>query len=118
MTWLIIARAGYFSSYESLLNTDGMTGASWQQPLETGRKEQHGPWLFLEVHLQAERSKMLWGPVELFLGVFEKPACLPSQYVSPLYPRNCLVTRLLLPFFLVRCDAVFWCVYYRRLNVG
>ena len=37
--------------------------------------------------------------MELFLGVLEKPACLPSQYISPLYLGNCLVTRLLLAFF-------------------
>ena len=51
MTWLIIPWAGYFSSYKSLLNTDCRTEASRQQPLETGRKEQHVPCLLLEVHL-------------------------------------------------------------------
>lgn len=99
MTWLIIPRAGYFSSYESLLNTDHMTRGKQQQPLETGRKKQHVSCLLLEVHLQAEWSKILAGPMELFLGVLEEPASLPSQYVSPLYLRNCLVTRWLLAFF-------------------
>lgn len=111
MTWLIIPRAGYFSNYESLLNTDGMTGTSRQQPLEMGRKEQHVPSLLLEVHLQAEWSKMLSGPMELFLGVLGKPACLPSQYVSPLYLRNCLVTRLLLAFF----SSKMWCCILVRV---
>lgn len=44
MSWLIIPRAGYFSSYESLLSTDRAAGASRQQALETGRKQQHVPF--------------------------------------------------------------------------
>lgn len=59
----------------------------------------------LDVHLQAAWSKMLSGPMELFLGVLEEPACLPSQYVHPFCLRNCLVSRLFLPFFIVKCDA-------------
>lgn len=59
----------------------------------------HVPHHLLDVHLQAEWSKILSDPMELFLGVLEKTACLPSQYVHPLYLRNCLVSRLFLAFF-------------------
>lgn len=45
---------------------DNLAGARRQQPLETGREEQHIPCPVREVHLQAKWSKMLSCPTEFF----------------------------------------------------
>lgn len=84
---------------------DNLAGARRQQPLETGREEQHIPCPVREVHLQAKWSKMLSCPTEFFFffGTWKMMACLPSQYASASYLRNCVVTWLLLCLFSKSC---------------
>lgn len=80
---------------------DNLAGARRQQPLETGREEQHIPCPVREVHLQAKWSKMLSCPTEFFFfwylkndGLFAISVC--QCFISEELRCNMAVA---LPFF-------------------
>lgn len=116
-TWLPIPRAGHLSSCESLLSRNGVTGASRQQPLETGREKQHVPCLFLEMHLQEESPKCFQGLWSYFLGYLKNlPVCRLSTSVLDACG-NCPVPRRLLGF----PSSQSCCIvvrYFTRLSEG
>lgn len=95
----------YFRSYKSSLNTGHAT--TWLEPAGSSpwrqaEKSSTFPVLYGRFTCKQNGQKCLHVPqncVVFFFGTWKMMACLPSQYASASYLRNCVVTWLLLCLF-------------------
>lgn len=106
MTWLILPTTGYFSISGATSHrwTQATQQLGWSQQAAAPGDRQRRAAHSLSCTGGSLASKMVKNAfmshrIVFFFGTWKMMACLPSQYASASYLRNCIVTWLLLCLF-------------------